>query len=121
MDNDFNTINQRLDFLEFRQDLLFENTNVSRFLFETKTNKKEYEAIMDLMDEFRNKIDNGEKVSHASFEQKIYNIIGNQGDYHFCEGIAKAFMEDDRWAEVFINLYGNMDKYKSYIKDYLNE
>ncbi|WP_283721439.1 DUF1878 domain-containing protein [Clostridium perfringens] len=121
MCNDLNAVNERLDFLEFRQDLLFENSNVSRFLFETRTTREQYNAIMDIMDEYRDMIDNGQEVSHHSFERRIYDVIGCVGDYHFCEGIAKAFMEDSRWTEVFINLYGNMDKYKNYIRDYINE
>lgn len=121
MNKEIEKINERLDFLEFRQELLFENTNTSRFLFETKVTREQYHKIMDLMDEYRHRIDNNCSVNHASFEQSIYEIIGSRGDYHFCEGIARSFMEDDRWTEVFINLYGNMDKYKNYIKDYINE
>lgn len=121
MCNDLSAVNERLDFLEFRQDLLFENTNVSRFLFETRTTRAQYNAIMDVMDEYRDMIENGQKVNYHSFEKRIYEVIGSSGDYHFCEEIAKSFMEDDRWPEVFIALYGSMDKYKNYIKDYKNE
>ena len=45
-------IEERFDFIEFRQDLLFE---VSRLLYEYKISRREYEKIMDLMDEFRKK------------------------------------------------------------------
>lgn len=121
MQEEVQKINKRMDFLEFRQELLFENTKTSRFLFETKVTREQYSKIMDLMDEYREKIDNGQTVNHHEFEQRIYDITGFNGLYHFCEGIAQAFMEDNRWPEVFIALYGGMDKYKNYVKDYLDE
>ncbi|HFE9685131.1 TPA: DUF1878 domain-containing protein [Clostridium perfringens] len=117
MCNDLSAVNERLDFLEFRQDLLFENSNVSRFLFETRTTREQYNAIMDIMDEYRDMIDNGQEVNHHSFEGRIYDAIGSVGDYHFGEEIAKSFMQDDRWPEVFRALYGNMDKYRCLFTD----
>ena len=73
---------------------------------------------MDLMDEFRDLIDKGEKCSHYAFEQKMYEILPNHdGDYHMCEEIAKNFMHDGRWEEVFAALYGDMLKYSNFKKD----
>ena len=112
-----NELQKRVDFLEFRLELLAENTNVTRLLFERKINQEQYRLIMDLMDNYRNKIDKKEKVNHHTFEQEIYSIIrDNEGDYHLCEAIAQAFMEDGRWEEVFPELYGNMPKYKYYME-----
>ncbi|WP_415345874.1 DUF1878 domain-containing protein [Clostridium perfringens] len=121
MCNDLNTVNERLDFLEFRQDLLFENSHVSRFLFETRTTRKQYNAIMDVMDHYREMIENGQEVNNYSFERSIYEAIGSSGDYHFCEDIAKSFMEDGRWPEVFPALYGHFDKYRNYMNNYKHE
>ena len=70
---------------------------------------------MDLMDEQRDKIDKGQKVDHIEFETRIEEITGNR-DYHFAEMVAKAFMEDGRWDEVFPELYGDMLKYKHYLE-----
>lgn len=68
---------------------------------------------MDLMDEYRKKIDQEQSVHHAEFENKVYQLIPEKmGDYHFCELIAKLLMEEDRWPEVFPALYGDMPKYK---------
>ncbi len=111
---EFDSMEERLDYIEFRQQLLFDNDDVSRLLFECEITRDEYTKIMDLMGEFRKKIENKESVNHAEFEEKIYSIAPSKfGDYHFCEYIAKAFMEDRRWEEVFFALYGDMPKYKN--------
>ncbi len=106
---------EKIDFLEFRLELLAEGSNVSSLLFECKITQPQYVKIMDLMDEQRDKIDNGQKVSNTEFETRITEITGNR-DYHFAELIAKAFMEDGRWDEVFPALYGDMNKYKHYLE-----
>lgn len=106
-------IEDRLNRIEFRQDLLFENTPISRLLYEYNISETEYTAIMDLMDEYRTKIESRKNVSSAEFEQRIYELVPSvSGDYHFCEYIAKEFAEDGRWEEVFPSLYGHLPKYK---------
>ncbi len=108
----FRTIDERLDYIEFRQQLLFDNTDLSRMLFEYEISKDEYSAIMDLMDSIRNDLDQNKKVSHGAFEDEMYQIVpAHSGDYHMCEYIARAFMDDGRWTEVFPALYGHMPKY----------
>lgn len=57
-----------------------------------------------------------EKFPIAYFNKKVYEITGKYGDYHFCEYLAKAFMEDERWEEVFPALYGHLPKYQYYIE-----
>lgn len=110
----FNLLEDRLDYIEFRQRLLFDNDDVSRLLFEYEITHDEYTKIMDLMDKYRNKIEKSESVYHSEFEDEIYSIVPSRfGDYHFCEYITKAFMECGRWEEVFPALYGDMPKYQS--------
>lgn len=115
-------INKRLDFIEFRQDLLYSDTSVNRILYDYKVTNKQYNDIMNEMDRLRSKLDSGNEIHHGEFENKIYNIMDNRHDidYHFCEYIAKAFMDDDRWEEVFPALYGDMPKYK-YLKEDRND
>ena len=69
---------------------------------------------MDVMDEFRKKIWEGNKeISHTKFEGKILSVLNRQDiDYHFCEYISQAFKEDSRWEEVFSTLYGDQLKYR---------
>lgn len=113
----YQEIMEKIDFIEFRQELMFTNSGIDRSIFEYKITRAQYRAIMDLMDEYRDLIDNGEKCSHYGFEQKMYEILPeHNGNYHMCEEIAKNFMLDGRWEEVFMTLYGDMLKY-SYIKE----
>lgn len=110
-------LKNKIEFLEFRLELIAEESKVNNVLFSRKINQMQYRAIMDIMDEFRENIDNDNKVNHGSFEQQIYEVLpDNHGDYHLCEEIAKAFMEDGRWEEVFTELYGDMPKYKYYME-----
>lgn len=112
----FSKLEQRVNMLEFKVQLLSEKTNTSEILLEYDISKDQYNKIMDLMDEIRKNLSDGNKVTSSIFENKIYEIIGKDGDYHFCEAIAKAFMEDNRWEEVFSTLYGNLPKYKYYME-----
>ena len=106
------SIEERLNLIEFRQELLFYNSEVDRLLFEYWINRKQYVDIMDLMDKIRQNIINGIEVSRSGYENKVYKIVERlEGDYHFCEYIAQAFMNEERWTEVFPALYGKMPKY----------
>lgn len=104
-----------VEHLSFKQDLIFYDNNVNKFLYEYDINKNQFSRIMDVMDEFETKINNNEPVDHRAFEEIIYEVIPQQkGNYHFAEALARNFWEDRRWEEVFINLYGYMEKYKYY-------
>ncbi|MTI70079.1 MAG: DUF1878 domain-containing protein [Firmicutes bacterium] len=107
-------LNERLDFIEFRQELLFNNTEVDRILFEYNITRDQYNEIMDLMEEYRRAIRADEdSISHGEFEQRIYDIVDHiRGNYHFCEYLTRAFKKERRWEEVFDKLYGDMPKYK---------
>ncbi len=111
-------IMERLDFIEFRQELLFTNTELDRSIFEYKITRTQFKSIIDLMDEYCDMIDKGEKCSNSAFEQRMYKIVPeHDGDYHMCEEIAKNFMLDGRWEAVFMTLYGYMPKYSHLKKD----
>lgn len=103
------TIEERLDFIEFRQKLLFNNTEVDRMIFEYNITREQYTKIIDLMEKYRFKISNKEEVNNSLFEDEIYNIVEHlDGNYHFCEYMSKGFMNEGKWEEVFIVLYGDM-------------
>jgi predicted N-formylglutamate amidohydrolase len=111
------SVEERLDLIEFRQELLFENSAYSRLLFEYNITREQYNAIMDLMDEYRNMIESNEEVHHGSFEQRIYNIVPqHDGSYHFAEAIAQENHRRGSWEEVFVTLYGGMPKFQSYMQ-----
>ena len=112
-DEKLEEIEKRIELIEFRQQLLFDNDEVSRLLYEYGITQNQYTKIMDLMDEYRKQIDKGQEVNHMTFEDAIYKIVPDHtGDYHMCEYLARAFMETGRWDEVFPALYGEMNKYK---------
>lgn len=107
-------IQERLDFIEFRQELLFNNSEIDRLLFEYRITHKQYTEIMDVMDKYREMIGRNEKVFHGTFEDDIYKVVPqHDGNYHFCEYMVRAFMNEGRWEEVFPKLYGDMPKYKN--------
>lgn len=117
MDNEqYKEIMKRLEFIEFRQQLLFDDDEVSRLLFEYRVTQGQYRAIMNLMDDYRDKIEKGQKVYSADFEAQVKRICPDPiVDYHFCEYIALAFRNEHRWEEVFEALYGGSSKY-AYLK-----
>ncbi|QTB21590.1 DUF1878 domain-containing protein [Lysinibacillus sphaericus] len=106
----------RLDFIEFRQELLFKNDPYSRELFDNDITREQDKRIGDLFDDYRDRIDKGERVSKSSFEQIIYEIVPHKKyEYHFAESIALANHESDNYEEVFEQLYGKEAKYQSYL------
>lgn len=113
----------RVDLLEFKVQMLFENTETSRMLFEYNITRTQYQQFMNLMDDYRHMLDKGQEVNHGAFEARIYQIRGadGQGDYHFCESLAQSFMEDGRWEEVFPALYGDMPKFQNYMEERTNK
>lgn len=108
-------LNDDLDFLKFKFELLFDNSESSRYIIERGFTRKQYTQIMDEMDEMRKKIDNGEKISTVEFENNL-NKITVDGDYHDAEILTRLFMEEGRWEEVFPALYGNSHKYTNYFE-----
>ncbi len=112
------TVEERLDLLEFQVGLLFDNKDIDRLFFESGITREQHRAIMNLMETYRTRIDNGESVNHGTFEQNIYDIVSEKrGDYHFCEDIAQCLFEDHRYEEVFTALYGNMQKFAGLIAE----
>ncbi|MDQ0114376.1 DUF1878 domain-containing protein [Paenibacillus harenae] len=108
----------RLDLIEFRQELLFSNTPYDRLLFEYNLSRDQSTSIMDLMDDLRTQIESGEKVHHGTLEQAIYRIAPNHNaNYHFAEAIAQELHRAGRWEEVFATVYGHMPKYQSYMNE----
>lgn len=124
----YEKLEARVAQLEFREELLRYETNINGVLLDYNITHEQYIKIMDIMDEMRNCIDSNIEVSNADFENKIINIFGGDIEaarrdipieYHFCESVARSFMEDGRWEEVFPALYGDMQKYQ-YLKDKKN-
>ncbi|WP_410988790.1 DUF1878 domain-containing protein [Bacillus cereus] len=109
-------IKERLEFLEFRQKLLFENTDLSRYLFEMEVTEEQLKRIYNLMDALLEEIREEKLVTHSAYEQQIYEIVpAKRGNYHFAESISQILHEARRWPEVFEHVYGSMEKFKNYL------
>lgn len=108
-------LRDRIELLEFKFELLFDNSESCRYFIERNFSREQYNQVMDLMDLLREKIDRKEKVSSIEYESRITQIK-EDCDYHDAEIIAKLFMEEGRWEEVFPALYGDSIKYKSYFE-----
>ena len=115
-------LEETIEHLQYKQDLLFNNSTVDRYLYESNITKKQYNQIMDLFEKYRNQIFHKQPVNHNNFETEIYAIFDKENEnqsyknlihnYHFVEGLAMSFWEEGRWEEVFMELYGKMPKYK---------
>lgn len=113
------TLEERLDFIEFRQQLLFENSPYDRLLFDHEVTKEQRDAIADIFAEYRKKIDAGEDAGISStYEQKIYEAVPqHHGNYHFAEYLAQINHERGSWQEVFETLYGDSPKFQNYLNN----
>ena len=115
LENAIETLEKELELLMFQVELLYENSALDRFVFESRLTKTQLNAIMSLLDKFRKELDMGHCVNSNEFEMAIYDIIPEKkGQYHFCETIARLFAEDGRWEEVFPALYGGLPKYQNW-------
>lgn len=111
-------LERRLELIEFRQQLLFNNDDYSRLLFESGITRQESNEIYNLFDSLRTQIANGNNISHNSYEQSIYRIIpAHQHNYHFAESIAQTLFESGSYEEVFEHLYGHLPKFQQYFSN----
>ena len=110
-------LEERLDFIEFRMDLLRTGSEFCKYLYDREITRKQLSALYDIMDYFREKIDSGQKVSSAEYETKVLDVVDRRKlDYHFCELFAKFLWEEERYDEVFPALYGESQKFKHLFK-----
>lgn len=110
-------IEERLDFVEFRMDMLRESTEFSKFIYDCEITREQLKELYDVMDKYRGKIDNSEAVSSAEYEFEVLQIVDNRRlDYHFCESFARLLWEEKRYEEVFITLYKDSQKFHNLFK-----
>ena len=108
---------ERLDFIEFRMDLLREGTDFCKYLYDCKITREQLDELYSVMDYYRSKVDNGEEISSAEYETKVLSIVDNMMlDYHFCEDFARFLWEERRYEEVFPALYSHSNKFQHLFK-----
>ena len=66
---------ERLEFIEFRQQLLFDNNDVSRSIFEYGLTREQYKRIMDLTQDYRECMERGENCGHGRFNRQCMKLF----------------------------------------------
>lgn len=114
------TIEERIELLEFKQQLLFENTEYSRLLFEYNITREQNQAINNLFQDYRTRLEIGKTINSGLYEQEIYRIIPQQyGNYQFAESVAQLSHAEGRWEEIFEALYSDSPKFLNYLSNRL--
>ncbi|TKD72117.1 DUF1878 domain-containing protein [Pseudalkalibacillus hwajinpoensis] len=99
-------LEETVDYLLFRQELLFSNTSIDRVLYEYGIKRDQYDRIITLMTDYEESIVERKPVNHYAFEQSIYHIIPEQaGNHQFAEYLTRVFWENDCCQNVFKELY----------------
>lgn len=110
-------LNERLEFIEFRQELLFMNDHFSRLMFQDAVTRSQYDELIELFESYLYEVENGGTISNTKYESRVYEILPNHKyDYHFAELIALELHKDGMYEAVFKGLYGDSLKYKSYLE-----
>ncbi|MGV6935927.1 hypothetical protein ACWA2B_10470 [Paenibacillus sp. CMM36] len=104
-------INERLDHIEFKQELLFQDTMFDHVLFEANCTRSQRTDLFNLLDNLDTKLQSGEKVSHITFETKVNDIFESERDYHFAENIAMSLYDTGRYQELVFQLYKDLPKF----------
>lgn len=108
---------ERLDFIEFRMDLLREGTEFSKFIYDCNITKNQLNEIYEVLDDIQDKIDRGLSVSSCEYETMVLNIVDHEKlDYHFCESFVQLLWKEDRYTDIFPELYKNSMKFKHLFK-----
>lgn len=99
-------IQERLDLIEFKQELLYWNSPGDKFLFRHNITREQYLKIQDVFEKYNDMIIKGQEVSYIDFENDIYMIVPkNHSHGYSCENLAWFFMESGRWFRVYDELY----------------
>lgn len=110
-------LKERLDFIEFRQELLFINDRFSRLMFQDGASRFQYDSLIELFESCLYELETGGSITNSSYETKVNEILPrHKRDYHFAEKMALELYEDGMYTEVFEALYGDSSKYRSHFE-----
>lgn len=111
------TVEERLDFIEFRMDLLRGGTEFTKFIYDCNVTKSQLDELYDILDDIQGKIDNGLDVSSSEYESRVLDVVNHRElDYHFCESFVRLLWEDSRYEDVFPALYKDSNKFSHLFK-----
>lgn len=112
-------VEERLDFIEFRMDLLREGTEFAKFIYDCNVTKSQLDELYDILDDIQGKIDNGLDVSSSEYESQVLNVVDHRKlDYHFCESFVRLLWEEQRYEDVFPALYKDSNKFSHLFKQF---
>ena len=110
-------IEERMDYLEFRMDLLRDGSELCKFIYDSRINREQLNGLYNIMDYCREKIGKNEEISSADYETKVLELVDNKSlDYHFCETFARLLWEEKRYEEDLPFLYKNSQKFYNLFK-----
>ena len=102
--------------LAFKIELLQENVlieGVAGHILENDITKEQFKELNNLMEKMRKSIQDMKIPDKAQFEVEMYKILPTINESHkTCELIAKAYMEEGSYKDVYPFLYGANDNIK---------
>lgn len=107
------TLFKEIENIKFKQELLFENSEFTRILFEVDCTRTQRDELINLLDSLDKKDMNNEKIAHGSYEQAIYEIFPqHKYNYHFAENLVIALYKEGNYREMIKGLYGHQRKFE---------
>ena len=106
------SIENEIKEINFRMNLLRENTDLDKYLYDCKVKEEQWEHIREYFRELNDIVYAKKEIDSSTYETKILSFVDNeQLDYHFAEYIAQLQWEANNYKEVFETLYKDSDKF----------
>lgn len=85
--------------------------------------EEQFQRIYDVMDEAFKAIHENEDYDFIKFEHAILSIVqAPEGypayDHHMATAVARSFAEDERWEDVYLTLYKNVNSERAAIENW---
>lgn len=100
-------VEQEINQIKYRMDLLFENSPLSRLLYEYNITEEQDRKIQDVLNLLEKRMEDGEEVTSSEYESMVCEICADNPnvEYHFCEKYARECWLEGRWKDTIKNLY----------------
>lgn len=101
-------------------------TNIEEVRKTYKIDDNQYKQILNVMEKVYSTIESKGVYSKGEFERRILNIVRTpeieyKCDWHMVKEIAQAFLEDNMYIDVFLELYKNDISEKTFIDSWYEE
>ena len=106
------SIENEIKEINFRMNLLRENTDLSKYIYDCEVKEEQWEHIREYFEELYDLVCAKKEIDSSTYETKILSFVDNeQLDYHFAEYIAQLQWEANNYKEVFETLYKDSAKF----------